>query len=201
MELTIDMFEYHNLLGDVFRYMDNKEIINHCSRDLYNLLSYASYKGNSEIINFILNKHPTIGLYDAFINACKGGQISIINLIKDKSMNITHFCLNGPRGQGQLPWDQGLMYACDNNQKEVVLLMLLYGADNIYYCNYLTEDDIYYLYQKKIILRNVITHVDYYDTSKKYIAYYDKCKEMKDIFSNTMKELLIEDVANFIIEF
>ncbi len=152
-------------------------------------LYWSCYKGYGEIVELILTKE-NMDYNGALSEACSGGHIHIAKLLFSKCPNIYTYeyeiTSNGINGRGL---SDSLFFACNQNHKELILLLILYGAD-INDCRIDLEfEDIYYL------LQSGLTEFGKFDD----IAL--ECKKWKLEFENTINKLFITDVANIMIEY
>ncbi len=84
-------------------------------------------------------------------------------------------------------WLYELFCSCLIYRKKVTLL-IAFGVTESYIVKF-NFDDIYYLYQKRII------------THKNYSKIYQKCQNIKSEYCNTVKEFFITDVVSLLNEY
>ncbi len=196
-----------------YGYKDIAELLIDKGADDFDIgLNYACEKGYMELVKLMIDKGAASGpkslgdevtAWNIGLNyACYGRHKDIIKLMIDKGATdfnggMNRACSNGYKdiielmiSYGAKRFDDGLFHACLSKQKEIALLMIENGAD-INKCSIkLNLEDVYYLYQKRV------------DVSKKYTKKYLKCKSYKQIFKNTMDEVLnIDDLVKIVIEY
>ncbi len=174
------------------------ELIKQGANDFNRGLRWASFKGNVEIVKLMIENGATDGLW----NACYGGNIEIIELLIGKGANDFNQGLIGACRAGHieivklmienrapevLDLNGGLQETCSfSNNKELMLLLIIKGADiNVSFPD-LNFEDIYYL------LHAGITNFG------KFSNIALECKKFKQEFLNIAQEFFIKDVANIV---
>ncbi len=178
LKTNTDIGELNNGLAGACQGGQKKIIelmIEHGANDWTRGMTSACFLGNKEIINLMLEKGNK--LYDVncvLLSACYYGQLDVAKIMVK---------------QGGNNFDGGLANCCARKDKDLVLYMLVCGADikNCYMS--LDFDDVYYLLHKNVKMGDL------------YSELVDKCQKWKLEFENVANELFIKDVASVVSEY
>lgn len=98
-------------------------------------------------------------LRQQFVNACLNGEKEfVLSMIEPSSTNAWYTVLSNIL-LGAINWNLGLFNACKGGHKDISLMMISRGADITQCSLALSDDNIYYLVQKRVSQFGIYQHV------------------------------------------